>query len=196
MRFGAALALSSVLLACGPAGPGSDAGTSCRDTARTPASLLENWNFECGASPWAAVFGTFELAAGEGRGGGAAGKMTVTSAGGRFTYQPAALTAGGSKTYCLSAWVKGTVPFIRMRALLDFDGRVQEYSMSEALGPDWKKTPPSNPLRIPNDNAPKLLIVFEAQTNRTDGQSAVAGQTLFVDDVDLWETSGTCTEAR
>lgn len=195
MRLGSVL-LVLVLAACGPATPGTDAGVDCRDTTRTPASLLPNWNFECGASPWAPVFGDFALAPGEGRGGGAAGKLTVTAAGGRFTYQPAALTNGGTKTYCLQAWVKGSVPFIRMRALLDFDGRVQEYSFSEALGPDWKKTPPVNPLRIPNESAPKLLIVFEAQTNRTDGQSAVPGQTLFVDDVDLWETSGTCTEAR
>ncbi len=185
-----------VLVGCGPTGPGPDAGVTCRDTARTPASLLENFNFECGAAPWAAVFGTFDVAAGEGRGGGAAGRLTVTSAGGRFSYAPAALTNGGTKTYCVAAWVKGTVPFIRMRALLDFDGRVQEYSFSEQLSAEWKRTPPVNPLKVPNDNAPKVLLVFEAQTNRTDGQSAQPGQTLLVDDVDLWETTGDCREPR
>ena len=52
------------------------------------------------------------------------------------------------------------------------------------------------PLKVSNDNAPKLQLVFEAQTNRGDGLDAVAGETLLIDDVDVWETSGNCTETR
>lgn len=191
-----ALLLLCLLLACGAPTPTPDAGGACLDTARTPPSLVENWNFECGAERWGAIFGTFDIAAGEGRGGGAAGRLTVGSAGGRFAYAPPVATDVGSRTFCATAWVKGTVPFIRLRVLRDFGGSVQEVQFNEQLTADWKRTPPSNPLRVTGDNAPKLLLVFEAQTNRSDGQNAQAGQTLLVDDVDVWETSGTCDEVR
>jgi hypothetical protein len=183
--------------ACGQPTPISDGGGgACVDTFRTPANLIENWSFECGAEKWGAVFGSFDVAAGEGRNGSAAGRLTVGSAGGRVAYVPPVATELGTRTFCATAWVKGTVPFIRVRLLRDFGGSVQEVQFNEQLSGEWKRTPPSNPLRLTGDNAPKLLLVFEAQTNRSDGQNAEPGQTLLIDDVDVWETSGTCAEVR
>ena len=80
-----------------------------------------------------------------------------------------------------------------MRVLRDFDGSVQEVSFSEQIFSDWRRIPT---LKVTGDNAPKIQLVFEVQTNRTDGQSAMAGQTMLIDDVDVWESSNNCSESR
>lgn len=192
-RWVAGLGLAAGLLGCGPAPSGADAG-ACRDAAKSPPNLLENPGFECGDSGWSAIYGT--LAAVAGGHAGQALQLTTSAAGGRFAYAKDVVTEGGLKTYCFTAWVKGTAPFMRLRVLRDFGGQVQEDQFNEALGPEWKRTPPVTPLKVPNGNAPKIQLVFEVQTSRPDGQNAKPGDTLLVDDVDVWETSGSCTEAR
>ena len=183
------------LAGCGGPVGGTDAGVDagCRDTSKTPSNLLENPGFECDESPaaWSGVYGTFELAAG-GR-SGRAGQVTVNQAGGRFAYTKTFAPDVGNKTYCFSAWLTGTAPFMRMRVLRDFGGSVQEVSFSEQIFPDWRRIPT---LKVTGDNAPKLQLVFEVQTNRTDGMNAMPGQTLRIDDVDVWESSSNCAETR
>ena len=61
---------------------------------------------------------------------------------------------------------------------------------------DFTRVPPVNPLKIVAADAPKILLVFEVQTNRTDGQNGMNGQTLLIDDVDVWETTANCSESR
>jgi hypothetical protein len=82
---------------------------------------------------------------------------------------------------------------MRMRVLRDFNGSVQEVAFSEQIFSDFRKVPT---LKVTGENAPKLQLVFEVQTNRGDGQNAMAGQTMLIDDVDVWETSNNCMEAR
>lgn len=189
------LTLPAVLFACGPAPVAMpDAGPlGCRDASKTPANLLENGAFECDNSPleWKAVFGTFELVSG-GR-SGRAGQVTVNQAGGRFAYNKEFAVDGGNKTFCFSAYLKGTAPFMRMRVLRIVSGGVQEVAFSEQVFSDFKKIPT---LKVTNDNAPKLQLVFEAQTNRSDGMNATPGQTLLIDDVDVWESAADCSETR
>jgi hypothetical protein len=183
------------LTACGPQMTGTDAGVGCRDTTKSPANLLENPGFECGEATgnadWSAVFGTLELAAG-GRTGRAA-KLTVNAAGGRFAYAKTFAESPANKTYCFSAWLSGTAPFMRMRVLRDFGGSVQEVSFSDQIFPDFRKIPT---LKVTGDMAPKIQLVFEVQTNRPDGQNAMAGQTMLIDDVDVWESTSNCSEPR
>jgi hypothetical protein len=180
---------------CGPMMNVPDGGmnTGCRDTSKTPANLLENPAFECDSSPaeWSGIYGTLELVAG-GRSGRAA-QVTVNQAGGRFAYAKDFAIDAGNKTFCFSAWLKGTAPFMRMRVLRVLSGSVQEVAFSEQVFSDFRKIPT---LKVTNDNAPKLQLVFEAQTNRGDGQNAMAGQTIVIDDVDVWESAANCTETR
>lgn len=189
------LLLPLVMFACGPAPVVvPDAGSGdCRDTSKTPPNLLQNAAFECDTSPleWSAVYGTLELVSG-GRSGRAA-QITVNQAGGRFAYSRDFAVDAGNKTFCFSAWLKGTAPFMRMRVLRVSSGSVQEVAFSEQVFSDFKKIPT---LKVTNDNAPKLQLVFEAQTNRSDGLNALPGQTLAIDDVDVWESSANCSETR
>ena len=186
-----------LLAACGPMPVVPDAGGGgCRDTSKTPANLLENPGFECDSTPseWSAVYGTLELAAG-GRSGRAA-KVTTNQAGGRMAYTKDFAVDAGSKTFCFSAYISGTAPFMRMRVLRVLNGSVQEVAQSDQVFGDFRRTPLGQPLKVTNDNAPKLQLVFEVQTNRSDGMNAMPGDTLLIDDVDVWESSANCTETR
>ena len=183
-----------IFVACSPPPPGPDGGVdagSCRDTAKTPPNLLQNPGFECDSSPaeWSAVFGTLELVPG-GRSGRAARLTTATR--GSFRYSQEFAVDAGTRTFCFSAWRQGTAPFMRMKVFQGTGATGIEFA--EQVFSDWRKIPT---LRVPNDNASKLQLVFEVQTNRTDGQSAMPGDTLLIDDVDVWESSSAdCRENR
>lgn len=192
------LLLTISCFACGSMTVVPDAGTptGCRDTSKTPANLLENPHFECDTMPseWSAIYGTLELAAG-GRSGRAA-KLTTTAAGGRLAYAKEFAVDAGMKTFCFSAYISGTAPFMRMRVLRVLNGGVQEVAQSDQLFGDFRRTPLGMPLKVGNENAPKLQLVFEVQTNRTDGMNAMPGDTMLVDDVDVWESASNCAETR
>jgi hypothetical protein len=183
------------LSACGPMTVVPDAG-GCRGAVKTPANLLENPGFECDSTPseWSAVYGTLDLVAG-GRTGRAA-QVTVNAAGGRMAYTKEFAVDAGTKTFCFSAYISGTAPFMRMRVLRVFNGSVQEVAQSDQLFSDFRRTPLGMPLKVGNDSAPKLQLVFEAQTNRADGMNALPGQVMLIDDVDVWESSANCSETR
>ncbi|MDP1824152.1 MAG: hypothetical protein Q8L48_12945 [Archangium sp.] len=192
------LTLAFTCFACGPTTVAPDAGTpaGCRDTSKTPANLLENPGFECDTMPseWSAIYGTLELVAG-GRSGRAA-KLTASAAGGRMAYAKEFAVDSGMKTFCFSAYISGTAPFMRMRVLRVLNGGVQEVAQSDQLFGDFRRTPLGTPLKVGNENAPKLQLVFEVQTNRSDGMNAVPGDTMLVDDVDVWESNTSCAETR
>lgn len=191
MRPALLLAPALALVACGPVTPTPDAGMNlCTGAPRTPPTLVENASFECEGG-WSQVYGTLALV--EGGRSGRAAQVTVNQAGGRFAAAKPFAENVGTKTYCVTAWLKGTAPFMRMRVLRDFNGSVQELAFSEQIFSDWRRIPT---LKVTGDNAPKLTLVFEVQTNRTDGQNAMPGQTMLIDDVDVWESSVNCTESR
>lgn len=191
--------LPLLAFSCGAPSPAPDGGSvdaGCRDLSKTPANLLENPSFECDSSPaeWSAVYGTLELAA-PGRSGRAA-KVTVNQAGGRFAYTKEFAPNPGTRSFCFTAWLSGTAPYMRMRVLRVDNGGVREITFSEKITSTWERFPPVNPLLVPSENASKLQLVFEVQTNRGDGLNGMPGDTMLIDDVDVWETSGTCAETR
>ena len=190
------LLLLALLPACGPMTVTPDAGSSdCRDTSKSPANVLENPGFECDTSPatWSGgVYGSFALVAG-GRSGRAA-QLTVKDAlGARFVYAKDFAVDAGMKTYCVQAWLKGTAPFMRVRVLRSPNNTAVE--QADQIAADWARVP-LRPLSVTTDNAAKLQLVFEIQTGRTDGQNGMPGQTLLIDDVDVWESSANCAETR
>lgn len=197
--------MAAVLLGCGGGGggPGSDGGTDagCTEAGKSPANLVQNHAFECGGASvaeWAAVYGTLEFPAGEGRSGTRAAKLTCDSGGARFTYVPALVADGGQKTYCVTAWAKGTAPYMRIRVLRDEGGGgFTNFEFNSPVPANWERVPPSITLQVPNAGSAKLQLVFELQTTRGDGQNARPGDVLYVDDVDAWESaSGRCDEVR
>jgi hypothetical protein len=169
-------------------------GGACLDTSNTPPNLIENPHFECDSATaeWTGtIYGTFELAPG-GR-SGRAGKLTVTQGGGRFVYTKNVAADAVGKRYCYSAWLSGTAPFMRIKLVSEKSGSAFEDSFSEQIFSDFRRIPPQATLPI-GQGTTKLSLLFEVQTNRTDGQNAVAGQTMLIDDVDVWESSnGSCT---
>lgn len=193
MRSTSAAALLALLAACGPATGAPDAGGACGGPSRTPANLIENPGFECDSGEWSAVsgYGTVDLVAG-GR-TGRAGQVTVEALGGRLLYGKDFAPNPGTKTFCFTAWLSGTVPFMRMRVLRELPGGVQEVQFSEQVTSDWRRIPT---LQVDAQSAPKLVLVFEVQTNRTDGQNGQPGQVLRIDDVDVWESTTRCMESR
>jgi hypothetical protein len=198
------LAVAVVLGAgCGGGGSndGGDDGGACLQAGKSPANLVQNYGFECGgAAPaeWTAIYGTLEFVTGEARSGQRAAKLTANAQGGRFAYAPDLVTNGGATTYCVTAWVKGVAPYMRLRVLRDDGGGgFTSFDFNSPVPRTWERVPPTITVKVPNENKPKLQLVFELQTNRTDGQNAMPGDTLLVDDVDAWaSTSGNCDEAR
>ena len=184
--------------ACGPMVKGApDAGGQdlCNGPAKTPANLIENGGFECDLSPaaWAgsSIYGTFEIV--DGGHSGRAGKVTVNAGGGRMSYAKDFAVDAGMKSFCFSAFLSGTAPFMRMRVLAG--GTNQEVDQSDQIFSDWRRLPLGTALEVPNNNATKLQLVFEVQTNRAT-QNALPGDTMLIDDVDVWESSTHCMETR
>jgi hypothetical protein len=191
----------SVLAGCGGGGGATDGGADGGDGCTTAGNLVVNAGFECGgAAPaeWAPVFGSLEFPAGDARSGQRAAKLTANAQGARFSYVPDLVTAGGNKTYCVTAWAKGTAPFMRLRVLRDDGGGAfTSFDFNAPVPTAWERVPPNLTVVAPNANAARLQLVFELQTNRSDGQNAVPGDVLFIDDVDAWESpSGRCDEVR
>ena len=186
----------ALLCACGPMNGTPDAGPgNCLDSSKTPSNVIENPHFECDTSPatWSGgIYGAFELVAGGHS--GRAGQLTVKDAlGGRFSYAKEFAVDAGMKTFCVQAWAKGTAPFLRMRVLRSPMNTAVE--QSDQIAAEWTKVP-LRPFSVTTDGAAKLELVFEIQTGRTDGQNGMVGQTLLIDDVDVWESSANCAEPR
>jgi hypothetical protein len=191
------LLLLLLSLGCSPPMNVPDAGgpSGCKDTSKTPANLVENPAFECDTTPaeWRALKGTLELVVG-GRSGRAA-KLTVDQTGGSLLYTKDLAVDAGMKKFCVSAYISGTAPFMKT-VVLQTGGTMLRIEQADQLFGDFRKTPLGRGLEVPNGNATKLQLLFEIQTNRTDGQSATPGQYMLVDDVDVWETMGNCGETR
>lgn len=194
MRSFVLVLISLAVVGCSPQMMTPDGGGACSGSPKTPPNLIENAGFECDGDQWAGtIYGTFELASG-GR-SGRAGKLTVTQGGGRFVYTKSVAADPVGKKYCYSAWLSGTAPFMRIKLVSERSGSAFEDSFSEQIFSDFRRIPPQSTLAI-GQGTTKLSLMFEVQTNRTDGQNAVAGQTMLIDDVDVWESTTNCAETR
>jgi hypothetical protein len=201
LLFAAALSL----FACGSPSNGNDGGTdggnsACDGTALTPPNLIHNNGFECGgASPaeWGAVFGTLDFPSGGAHTGMRNARITAGSNGdARFAYNPDVIDDGGMAVLCGHAWVKGTTPFMKMRLLVVDGTNVNAFEVSSPGGADWIRVLPSVNLGpAANAGAQKVELEFESQVGRSDGMNSIAGDTLEIDDVDVWiSPNGQCHE--
>jgi hypothetical protein len=193
MRFALrALPALALLAACGPTNgslDGGGGGSACAPL-KSPPNLLVNPGFDCAGkeTEWGAVYGDYALVSG-GRSGNA-GQVTVTNAiGGRFGPVNPVATASKATTYCATAWMKGTAPFANLKLFRETDTNPPQFS--SPIDAAWIRLPPSLVLSETAPAGEKVYVLF-ATDNR-----AHLGDTLIVDDVDVWESaSGKCDESR
>jgi hypothetical protein len=193
------------LIACGSPSNGTDAGTdggadtTCDGAPLTPPNLIHNNTFECGGanpSEWGSVYGTLDFPSGSAHTGSRNARVTAASNGdARFTYNPDVADSAGTATFCAHAWVKGTTPYMKMRLLVINGTNFVSNEFAAPGGSTWQRVPPSINLDAPNNGATKVQLVFESQVGRSDGMNSKAGDTLEIDDVDVWiSPDGNCHE--
>lgn len=201
MRFFFLLSLAALWLGCGAGGSpdgggsgggaGGDAGSNCGAGAKTPRNLVPNPGFECGDLGWAPQSGTLE-AVSDARSGTKAVKLTASSTGaGVFAYATPIVTNAPADHYCATAWVKGTVGNAKLSILTNKNGVGTDTTFSSPVATTtWIRLPPSTVLAVPNASGMSLYV-------RLLLSQGSAGDTLLVDDVDVWESAdGKCNEPR
>lgn len=195
-RMRASSLLCLVLMsACGVAAPTSDAG--CPTATKSPPNLMINGGFECGgAAPaeWMGVNGTLSFVTTGATEGSRAAKVVsdASGTGGVGSTTPVVAKTSG-KTYCINAKVKGTAPDVRLEV---FGSLLTSFS-SPLNSPDaWVRLPPP-----PNVGPPTNLEIREPADQalyvKVHAQGGAAGDTVIVDDIDLWESpNGKCDQVR
>lgn len=176
--------LVSIFTACSPA-PTADAGTGCQ-AMLDPPNLVQNGGFECGeALEWAAQFGELALVGGA-HSGSKAVQVTATASGSaQLGYATAVVKPTSGKTYCVTAWVKGTATGMKVEGITKAG---LSRAFSTPVEANWVRAPPSTKLELDFPAGDELFL-------RMSILNGTAGQTLIVDDVDVFESaSGKCTE--
>ncbi len=189
------------LVACGPTPSGQDAGTggggggggNCAGAAKTPANLVPNPGFECGDMGWSPQSGTL-AADPDAHTGSQSAKLVATGAtpAGKFAATLPVVASASGKTYCATAYLKGSIADAQLSVLEDKGGTVIDHTFSMPVmgSTTWLRTPPTINLDVPAAAGSKLYVRVLMRTPK-------ATDTLFVDDVDLWEsTDGKCKEPR
>jgi hypothetical protein len=178
----------------GGAGGGAGGGSgSCPNAVKTPPNLLANSGFECGDMGWSPQSGTL-AAVTDARTGSQAAKLlaTGTTPAGKFATTVPFVTSASGKVYCAIAYLKGSVANAQLSVLEDKGGSVIDHTFSTPLANDtaWVRTPPSINLDVPAAAGSKLYL-------RAVMKDPKANDTLFVDDIDVWESiDGKCKETR
>lgn len=182
--------MSLVLAAgCSPGEGGSDAG--CDGVAKSPPNLLHNGGFECGGAipaEWLVVAGTLSfVTTGASEGQRAAQVISDSSGVGGVGSTKPVVAATSGKTYCINAKLKGTASDARLEVI---GGSVSSFGAPLGSPNAWVRFPPSINLAIREPVDQALYVKVRAN-------NAHAGDTVLVDDLDLWESAdGKCKESR
>jgi hypothetical protein len=198
---GLQMACALALAACGGGSGGGDGGTGGGGAggcvpAKTPPNLLANGSFECGAAGPEGFFakdGELALATGDAHQGSRSVKLTVPATGATDVTLAASgnvATNLGNATYCGTAWVKGTVSDARLVLRRSTSGAVEDLTFTGPVTGTWARLPPNLVVKAPGANGNALLLLVQSKNGKP-------GDTLFVDDVDVWvSASGACDEVR
>ncbi len=197
--FGVAM-LAVIALGCGSSssttGTGGGAGGAggsgnCNGAAKTPPNLVGNNGFECGDTGWSPQSGDV-VADADAHSGTKSLKLTATAAGGKFASTAPIVASTTGSVYCAVAYLRGTVADAQLSVLEDKGGTVVDHTFSTPVKSEngWLRAPPSTNLEVRAAAGSKLYVRFLMRT-------PAAGETLLVDDVDVWEsTDGKCKETR
>ena len=160
-----------------------DAGDMCAGAAKTPPNLLQNPGFECSKNPeqWIGSF-AFDVAA---HSGAKSAKLVADAAGQVFLGIDQVAKPAAATTYCITAWAKGTAPTVKLQGLTS----PQAMMFASPLTVDWARVPPTTVLAVPVAANQGLAI-------KINFSNAAPGDTIFIDDVDVWESTTNCKETR
>ena len=152
---------------------------------------MANGSFECGgAAPaeWMGVNGTLSFVTTGASDGSRAAKVVsdASGTGGIGSTSPVVAKTSG-KTYCINAKAKGTAADVRLEVF----GSLLTSFGSPLSSPDaWVRLPPTTNLEVREPADQSLYVKVHAQ-------GAAAGDTVIVDDIDLWESpTGKCDQVR
>lgn len=148
-----------------------------------------NGGFECGGdapTEWMAVNGVMSFVTSGSSEGARAVQIVSDSTGtGGVGSTKAVVKPTSGKTYCINARVKGTASDVRLEVF----GSQLTSAASPLNSPNtWVRVPPTTNLRVIEPIDQELFVKVRAN-------AGTGGETLFVDDIDLWESSnGRCEE--
>lgn len=186
----AVVSLGVVLaVGCSPEDGRGDAG--CDGAVKTPPNLMRNGGFECGGempSEWLVVAGTLSfITTGASEGQRAAQVVSDSSGVGGVGSTKPVVAASSGKTYCITARLKGTASDARLEVI---GGSVSSFAAPLNSPNAWVRFPPSTNLAVHEPVDQALYVKVRAN-------NAKAGDTVLVDDIDLWESAdGKCKESR
>lgn len=177
-------------------GGGIDAGPGAVDAGpivdpggclRTPAyNRVVNAGFECALTTWSVAMGTGSAIDG-GHSGAKALVLVANAQGEALVGANDVVPDSEGQVYCARAWVRGSSPEMRLEVRPTPSGKGSAFS-SPVASTDWVSVPPGDMMRVTTPRGETLSILVKMQ-------GAAAGDTLEVDDVELWPSaSGRCDD--
>ncbi len=165
--------------------PPRDAGT-CPFTPQW--NFVVNAGFECAPStPWSVSSGVGTVID-AGHSGSNALKVVADSLGQALVGQDNVVNDTGGQVFCAQLWVRGTSPEMRLEVRVSPSGKGSAFSSPLGSDGGWVKVPPGAPMAVSSERGESLSVLAKTQ-------AAAVGQTLIIDDVELWPSaSGRCDE--
>jgi hypothetical protein len=150
-------------------------------------NAVENSGFECPDLTRWSVSDGFGTVIDGGHGGSKSMQLVANARGAVGVGQNNAVADTGGQTHCARLWVRGTAPQMRLEVRASPSGTGTAFS-SPVGSADWVKVPPGGALVVTTMRGESLSILAKTQ-------NADAGETLVVDDVELWGSpTGLCDE--
>ncbi len=154
---------------------------------RTPGyNRVVNASFECALTTWVVSTGTGRMVDG-GHSGHRALELVASVQGEALVGANDVVPDSEGQVYCARVWVRGTSPEMRLEVRPTPSGKGAAFSSPVATA-DWVSVPPGDMMRVTTPKGETLSILVKMQ-------GAASGDTLEVDDVELWPSaSGRCDE--
>ena len=169
-----------------------DAGPALRDAGQCP--FTPEWNRVVNAGFECALFATWSVSSGTGlvidagHSGRASLQVTTDSLGHGLAGQDNVVPDTDGQVFCAQLWVRGTSPEMRLEVRVSPSGKGSAFSSPLDVDGGWVKVPPGAPMAVSSSRGESLSVLAKTQ-------AATAGQTLIVDDFELWPSaSGRCDE--
>ena len=173
---------------------GREGALDAGDCPAMPAySLIKNGGFECtslaNAAVWKVLGGTGRYVQPDAAHSGLrALALTRAGAAEAILGQDRVVLETATMTYCAQVWARGSVPEMRFEVRASPSGKATAFSSPLASDGGWVKVPPGEVMRVTNALGETLSVVARSQ-------NSAEGQTLVVDDFELWPSpSGLCAE--
>lgn len=171
-------------------GPTQSDGCSDNSNPQFP-NVLENPGAESGTEGWYKTLSNVSIGTvtDGAHCGSNALQITAHASGEQHVWNAASVEAGPGETWCAQAFMRGGTATDGRLTVRRMPARIDENYSSPVTTTQWAMVPPTKGLLKFTTAGPETLNL------RVTMQFAQAGQTLLVDDVQLWRSpTGSCTE--